>query len=354
MIVANIMESNIIMGTIMMAIITSYTLMANARILGVIYRERRDEFNWLQRKQQIMLKKIHFILFLEIILGSIYAGGAELDTAEIPLDQMEAGDVMLSKSVPGEKSFFHLWPGDGKRSDDPSKEIKEIFTSRVKKVRRPSMMVMKPEKPNGKAVIVFPGGGYGHLAARKEGSSVGEWLNQQGITAFIVKYRVPKRKGVNVAFQDAQRAIRLVRGNAKRFGVDPNKIGVMGFSAGGHLSAMTIHQFDVATYPGIDAFDKIDCKPNFGILIYPAYLGKSGKVSVDVSEVKDASIPIFIAISKNDSFIAGVEAYVPILKKAKVPFEYHVYDKGGHGTGLGGFPWTIACEAWLKVGVVKE
>ena len=301
-----------------------------------------------------MRKIIQFILVVEILVCGVVAGPVVLGVDEIPVDQMEAGDVMLSKSVPGETSFFHLWPGDGKRDDDPSRELKEIFTNRVKLVSRPSMMVMKAQKPNGKAVIVFPGGGYGHLAARKEGSSVGEWLNQQGITAFIVKYRVPKRNGVNVAFQDGQRAIRLVRGNAKRFGIDPDKLGVMGFSAGGHLSAMLIHQFDVASYPAIDAIDKISCKPNFGVLIYPAYLGKGGKVAVEVSEVKDASIPVYIAISKNDSFIAGVEAYAPVLKEAKVAYEYHAYDKGKHGTGLGGFPWTISCKAWLKDAAVKE
>jgi acetyl esterase/lipase len=301
-----------------------------------------------------MRKVIHLISCVGFLLGGFLTTSSALGADEIPEDQMEAGDVMLSKSVPGKHSLYHLWPGDGKRGDDPSKDLKEVFDSRVKKVSRPSMMLMQPDKPNGKAVIIFPGGGYGHLAARKEGSSVGEWLNQQGITAFVVKYRVPKRKGVNVAFQDAQRAIRLVRGNAKRFGIDPGKVGVMGFSAGGHLSAMTIHQFDVASYPAIDAFDKIDCKPNFGVLIYPAYLGKSGKVSADVNEVKDASIPIFIAISKNDSFIDGVEAYVPILKAAKVPYEYHAYDTGKHGTGLGGFPWVGACEAWLKLEVGKR
>jgi acetyl esterase/lipase len=271
--------------------------------------------------------------------------------AALSEDKFEPGDVMLSKSIPGKHEFYHLWPGDGSRTDDPLKNSKEIFDTRIRNVSSPTLMVMKPENPNGKAVIVFPGGGYGHLAAKKEGSLVGQWLNGQEITAFVVKYRVPKREGVNAALQDAQRAIRFVRGNAKQFGVNPKKVGVMGFSAGGHLCATTVHQFDLASYAPEDDLDRLDCKPNFAILIYPAYLGSKDKVSNDVSIVKDASIPIYIAISQKDGFIAGVESYVPILKKAKVNYEYHVYPNGGHGTGLGGFPWTETCEEWLRATV---
>ena len=156
---------------------------------------------------------------------------------------LEPGDKMLLESVSGKHEMYRLWPEDGRRADDPSKDIQEIFNGRIRNVSRPTVMVMKPKRPNGKAVIVFPGGGYRHLAAQKEGSLVGEWLNKQGITAFVVKYRVPSRKDVNVALQDGQRAIRFVRGNAKKFGVDPKNVGVMGFSAGGHLSASMIHQF---------------------------------------------------------------------------------------------------------------
>jgi acetyl esterase/lipase len=163
---------------------------------------------------------------------------------------------------------------------------------------------------------------------------------------------VPKRKGVNAPLQDAQRAIRFVRGKAAQFGINPEKVGVMGFSAGGHLGATTVHQFDVATYPPVDALDKFDCKPNFCILIYPAYLKKGA--TGELSDVKDASIPIYIAISQKDHFITGVEAYIPILKKAKVDYSYHVYPGGGHGTGLGGFPWIESCEKWLGLKIESD
>lgn len=288
------------------------------------------------------------------LVASLSWVSSESYAATLSEDNFEPGDVMLSKSIPGNHEFYHLWPGDGRRADDPMRSSKEIVDTRIKNVSSPTLMVMKPENPNGKAVIVFPGGGYSRLAAKKEGSLVGQWLNRQGITAFVVKYRVPARQGVNAPLQDAQRAIRFVRSNAKQFGINPKKVGVMGFSAGGHLCATAVHQFDVASYTPADDLDRIDCKPNFAILIYPAYLGAKGKVSEDVSSVKDASIPIYIAISKKDGFIAGVETYVHSLKKAKVDYEYHVYPNGGHGTGLGGFPWTDTCEKWLSATVKPD
>ena len=298
-------------------------------------------------------------LFLTFCLAAVCSySGSELHASPLAGDKLEPGDVMLSKSVPGTHELYHLWPGDGRREDDPLKGMTETFDRRIKNVTRPSIMVMKPEKPNGKAVLVFPGGGYGHLAAKKEGSLVGQWLNKLGITAFVVKYRVPKRKGVNAPLQDAQRAIRFVRSKAAQFGINPKKVGVMGFSAGGHLCATTVHQFDVATYAPVDALDKFDCKPNFCILIYPAYLKKGAEASGELSDVKDASIPMYIAISQKDHFIVGVEAYIPILKKAKVDYSYHAYPGGGHGTGLGGglggFPWIESCEKWLSLKIKSD
>jgi len=294
-------------------------------------------------------------LFLTVcILAICSCGNPQLHVEPLSEDQYEPGDVMLSKRVLGKHEIFRLWPGDGVRDDDPLKEQKEIFSNRISNVARPTIMVMRPEQPNGMAVLVFPGGAYNHLAAKKEGSLVGQWLNQQGITAFVVKYRVPRREIINAPLQDAQRAIRFVRGNAEKFGINSEQLGVMGFSAGGHLCATTVHQFDTPTYPPMDNLDQLDCKPNFAILIYPAYLDKGSNTDGEVSVVKDPSIPIYIAISKNDRFLAGVEAYVPILKKAKVDYEYHVYPDGGHGTGLGGFPWIETCEKWISTRINSD
>lgn len=280
------------------------------------------------------------------LVGSLVLAPVHADP--LAKEDYDAGELRLLSSVAGDHPFYRVWPDNGRRDDDPLRLSNEVFEKRVKHVARPSIMWMKPEKPNGMAVLLFPGGGYRHLAAAKEGSHVGEWLNKQGITAFVVKYRVPMRKGVNAPLQDAQRAIRLVRGNAKRFGINPHQVGVMGFSAGGHLCALSLHHFDDASYDPIDRWDKISCKPDFGVLIYPAYLGKKGAVDKAFSQVADPTIPIYIAISKNDGFHEEVEAYVPVLKMAKVDCAYHAYPDGGHGTGLGGFPWTVSCKKWLS------
>jgi dienelactone hydrolase len=261
---------------------------------------------------------------------------------------LEPGDKMLLESVSGKHEMYRLWQGDGRREDDPSRYLQEIYNGRIRQVAKPTIMVMKPATPNGKAVVVFPGGGYRHLAAQKEGSLVGEWLNKQGITAFVVKYRVPTRDGVSVALQDGQRAIRFVRANAGKFAIDPEKVGVMGFSAGGHLSASMIHQFKEPSYESLDEVDKQSCKPNFGILVYPAYLDRAKSLDNPLSQVADAGIPIYITISKKDGFIKGLESYLPVLEKAKVDFAYFPYEEGAHGTGLGGFPWTVSCEKWLS------
>ena len=282
------------------------------------------------------------------VLGMLCSTMCLIGAEGLSSEDLEPGDKMLLESVSGTHAMYHLWPEDGRRADDPSKDIQEIFNGRIRNVSRPTVMVMTPKKPNGKAVIVFPGGGYRHLAAKKEGSLVGEWLNKQGITAFVVKYRVPSRKDVNVALQDGQRAIRFVRGNAKKFGVDPKNVGVMGFSAGGHLSASMIHQFEKPSYPNLDDLDKHSCRPDFGILVYPAYLDRSQESNNPLGKVADPEIPIYITISKKDRFIQGIETYLPVLKKAKVNFAYFPYEEGAHGTGLGGFPWTTSCQKWIS------
>ena len=179
---------------------------------------------------------------------------------------------------------YRLWPG-GSRADDPQADLAEQLPQRpdglvrIGSVSQPTMHWWRPAQADGRAVVVFPGGGYNGLAAQHEGTEIAEWLNKQGITAFIVKYRVPRREGLekhSVALQDAQRAIRIVRSRAKEFGVSADQIGVLGFSAGGHLAAATVHQFDQRSYEAVDAaklpYDQASAKPDFAVLIYPAYL----------------------------------------------------------------------------------
>lgn len=232
---------------------------------------------------------------------------------------------------------------------------------RIQNVTKPTLHLWKPTKQNGRAVIIFPGGGYGILAAQHEGSEIAEWLNKQGITAFLAKYRVPRRKDLpkhTVALQDAQRAIRLVRSRAKEFGISHDKIGVLGFSAGGHLSALTVHQADKPSYEASDEIDQVSARPDFAIPIYPAYLsvernGLEIDPLVGTLSSRNDYPPIFTSIASDDPFTPGTLRYLISLQAAKVPYELHIYPRGGHGKGMRevGYPfsqWVLPCERWLK------
>ena len=283
-----------------------------------------------------------------------------------PADYSPA-DKRLASLKDSPTTVIPLWPGDGTRADDPARNLTEGVPERgdgilrIQNVTKPSLHLWKPKKQNGKCVIVFPGGGYGILAAEHEGTEVAEWLNKQGITAFVAKYRVPRRKGLekhHVALQDAQRAIRLVRSRASEFGIDPSKIGVLGFSAGGHLTTLCIHQSGVPSYEPIDEIDKASAAPNFAIPIYPAYLttdNKSGQLDPLFASLKPSDFPpLFMTIAADDDrFIPGNLHYLLKLEKEGISYEFHVYPKGGHGKGLRktGYPfsqWTVPCERWLK------
>jgi acetyl esterase/lipase len=220
---------------------------------------------------------------------------------------------------------------------------------------------MRPEaNKSGRAVIVCPGGGYQKLAVEHEGVEIGRWLNSQGITAIILKYRVPRRKEVpkhHVAFQDIQRAMRFVRSKAGDLGIDPDKIGTIGFSAGGHLCASLSVNYMQRSYDAIDEMDKFDAKPNFTILVYPAYLssgmndGKLDPSFVQPLSNKNTS-DTFVCVAADDKHNVGIIDYYLRLRQAKIPTEMHFFHKGGHGGGLREkhpFPeWTISCQRWLK------
>lgn len=197
----------------------------------------------------------------------------------------------------------------------------------------------RPEIDTGAAVLVCPGGGYHILALDLEGTEVCEWLNSIGVTGVLLKYRVPKREGLEkhtVALQDAQRAMGLLRSRAREFGVDPARLGVLGFSAGGHLSA-SLSTTPVRAYPRVDAADDVSCRPDFAVLIYPAYLTvkeENDRVAPDLP-ITPNTPPTFISISADDPVrVEGALFYSLALKKSSVPVELHVYPTGGHGYGL--------------------
>jgi acetyl esterase/lipase len=225
---------------------------------------------------------------------------------------------------------------------------------RITDVTRPTLVAMRPAKPDGRGAIVMPGGGYRRLSAEHEGIDAGKWLNEQGITAFVLKYRVPAREGAPVALQDAQRAVSLVRSRAAEFGIDPEWIGVVGFSAGGHLAAECCHRFDARSYEPVDEHDRASCRPNFGMLIYPGGLldGQGKLVATFAKAQRNQTPPIFVTVAADDKLTEGVLKYVPALREARVPVALHVYEKGGHGQGLRAtaYPfsrWTFAAERWL-------
>jgi acetyl esterase/lipase len=213
---------------------------------------------------------------------------------------------------------------------------------RLGNVSSPTLALYQPSagKRSGTTVVVCPGGGYQILAMDLEGTEVCEWLNSVGVTAVLLKYRVPKRAGLEkhtAALQDAQRAMGLVREHASEWGVDPKKIGVLGFSAGGHLAALASNDWESRSYSPIDAADSTSCRPDFTILIYPAYLtlkDKDDRVAPELN-LSSNTPPTFIAMAEDDPIrVETALFYAAALKKVDVPFELHIYPSGGHGYGL--------------------
>ncbi len=232
---------------------------------------------------------------------------------------------------------------------------------RLGNVGNPTITVYSPpgNKNTGAAMVVCPGGGYSILALDLEGTEVCEWLNTIGVTAILLKYRVPARQGVpryQAPLQDAQRALGLVRSNARKWGIDTGKIGIMGFSAGGHLSAVLSTNYDKRTYPVEDEADRTSCRPNFVLLVYPAYLAvkeEGDKVSPEL-HIDSTTSPTMLVQTEDDPVrVENSVAYFLALKKARVPAEMHLYAKGGHGYGLrakgtGIQEWPVLVANWLQ------
>jgi acetyl esterase/lipase len=189
-------------------------------------------------------------------------------------------------------------------------------------------------------VVVCPGGGYGILALDLEGTEICEWLNSIGVTGVLLKYRVPKRPGLEkhiAPLQDVQRAIGLVRSRAQEWHLDPTRIGVLGFSAGGHLAAAASTNYETRIYPRTDAADDTSCRPDFSVLVYPAYLtvkDQGDKISPELP-ITAQTPPTFIVMAEDDPIrVENALFYTLALKNAKVPCELHIYPTGGHGYGL--------------------
>lgn len=274
--------------------------------------------------------------------------------------------LLIATSVfAAEPTAVKLWPATPPGDENVKLGEEKDFTKdtdgkvggrrlmRLGNVTSPEIHIYKPakEKDTGTSIVICPGGGHHILAWDLEGTEVAEWLNTIGVTGIVLKYRVPSRtrdgNKWQAAVQDGQRAMSLVRHNAKKWNLNPNRIGVLGFSAGGETAGLTA-VFTERTYKPIDDADKASTRPDFAVLVYPAYMAdaKTAKLQEHV-KISKATPPMFFVHAYNDrvtpltSLLLATE-----LKKVNVPAELHMYATGGHGFGLR--PTDEPCSLWPK------
>ncbi len=276
---------------------------------------------------------------------------------------------LFAVTVADEYPTTKLWP-NGLPSDakpvDPER-IAELrskqTTERITYVDEPTLTLFQAplDRANGCGIVVCPGGGYNILAWPKEGLELAKWFNSIGVTAVVLKYRVPRRDPKRPhwePFQDAQRAIRLMRKKADKWKVDPTRIGVMGFSAGGHLAFMTGTHFDHQSYARVDDADDLSARPDFLCPIYAAYLGdelKDDRAQLgSLIKITSATPQTFMAVTLDDKF-RGVQAAMMLgeFKKAGVSAEAHIYASGGHGYGIRPSDdpvstWHLRLQEWME------
>lgn len=251
-----------------------------------------------------------------------------------------------------------VWPGappgrPAVRDRETTGTVQSLVAGRpwryVNDVSHPTFTVYSPKGKNtGAAVIVFPGGGYQTLAIDLEGTEVCDWLTSEGITCVLLKYRVPSAgpswdqqcgcdRGTHssMALEDAQRTISLVRARAAEWHIDPHRIGVLGFSAGGHLVAAVSTRFNKRVYPAVDAADQVSCRPDFAVALYPGHLWIHGALNPDIKVTRDTP-PTFLLQAEDDPVdsVRNSLMYYRALEEAGVPAEMHLYATGGHAFGL--------------------
>jgi acetyl esterase/lipase len=310
-----------------------------------------------------MLKPFIFTMCVAAVLGGL--------SAYVDANEQSSGSTQIP-----------IWPGTPPGARQLAATTVETTTPgsrliagkpylEVHHVSRPTITVYSPKAKNtGAAVIVFPGGGYKILAIDLEGTEVCDWLTASGITCVLLKYRVPD-SGPHwssqcqcqitprspAALQDAQRAMSLVRNHAAEWHIDPHKIGVLGFSAGGHLAAAISTHFQKRSYPLVDEVDQQSCRPDFAVAIYPGHLWLAKdklELNPDIRVAKETP-PTFLLQAEDDDVddVNHSLVYYFALKKAGVPVEMHLYAHGGHAFGLRPTlspitSWPQLVEAWLK------
>jgi acetyl esterase/lipase len=285
---------------------------------------------------------------------------------------------LMAQASADEPVVMDVWPGRvaGDHGEIGPERIRRVDEAPspdaiwITNVTRPTIKVFRPSRQmnSGVAVVICPGGGYWNLAWDKEGEEVAQWLNTLGITGVVLKYRVPRRPGEPEPLPapgpllDAQRAIRLVRSKATDWQLDPERIGIMGFSAGGHLAIKTATSFHKPAYQPIDQVDELSCQPNFTVAAYSGYLLANFEHPGDFKLAADLSIPAdtgpMFLVHATDDAERGAPPEQSLgmyraLREAGVSAELHIYASGGHGFGVRATEepfskWTDRCAEWLK------
>ncbi len=292
---------------------------------------------------------------------------------------LTAGAAVVSHLAPARAegdATFELWPGTPP-GGGPTGPIIRSAAGAIHNIAAPSVAVFKPAAPNGIGLLVAAGGGYKRIEMGKEAWPAAHWLNDHGITAFVLSYRLPSEgwnAGPLAPLQDAQRALRLIRANASRYGIDPAKLGVLGFSSGGHLLGLAATRSAFVSYPAQDAADAVSARPDFAALIYPIItllppynrtstrrvlvgdhpdFATSAEWSVE-THVRLHCPPVFLVQAADDpiSNPANTAIMQAACERAGVPVERHLLASGGHGFGMGvtGQPssqWPDFFSAWL-------
>jgi len=259
-----------------------------------------------------------------------------------------------------EPPVIPLWPSGAPGSEgktEPEVVVEQAKNGghdrRVSRIHNPSLTVYLPprEKATGAAVVICPGGGHRVLAIDHEGHEVARWLNSIGVAGFVLKYRLARTEGAGYkvevhALQDAQRAIRLVRSRAGEWGIDPKRVGMMGFSAGGELTALAGTRFEPGSEGASDPIDRLSSRPDFLVLVYPGGRPESFNVTKETP-------PAFLIVADDDRISAArTSATYAALKKAGVSAELHIYARGGHVFGMRNRPvpvsqWTNRLQDWM-------
>lgn len=264
------------------------------------------------------------------------------------------GQLMWSQT----RDTLYLWPGEvPNEAGIKSRPVQTPDTSRnvirITNITNPSLTVFTPPDSinNQSAIIVAPGGGYQYLAINIEGYEIAEWLNTLGFTAFVLEYRTPgNRLG---ALNDIQRAMRMVRSSSEKYKINVDKVGVMGFSAGGNLALLAATNYKEASYPHTDVIDTKSCRPDFAVLLYPAYRKNENETQIPQIKFHKEMPPLFLFGTLDDFLAEGFYDLREVLLTLKAPFDMHLSKSGGHGYGLRkGNPaaekWPGLAEEWLQ------